>query len=322
VRRTLARLTVATVLVALAAWQIGLRMRSRTEHRTPHTTAATAEARVPTDGLAAEGSRRARIEARVWRRGAPTAAEVELRVRDDARLVARTDTDADGRFRFEVVECDEYHVFATAEDARGGARASLYVAGQRVAVDVHLAAETTTLEGTIAWADGRPFTGIVRACEDEGRHAPVAAGHTDANGAFTLAGLPRRALRIEAIDPGRVEACDFPVYVPFDGAYRFVVDGGLRWRTGLVLRSDDDTPIAGARVTVSTEIPLVDGSFGGENRLRIVVVTGEDGRFEIRNVPAGTYEIEAWHERLGTQTATVTVEDGGSATSDLTFSTP
>ena len=51
-------------------------------------------------------------------------------------------------------------------------------------------------------------------------------------------------------------------------------------------------------------------------------VTGEDGRFEIRNVPAGTYEIEAWHERLGTQTATVTVEDGGSATSDLTFSTP
>lgn len=51
-------------------------------------------------------------------------------------------------------------------------------------------------------------------------------------------------------------------------------------------------------------------------------VTAEDGRFEIRNLPAGTYEIEAWHERLGTQTATVTVEDGGSATSDFTFSTP
>lgn len=51
-------------------------------------------------------------------------------------------------------------------------------------------------------------------------------------------------------------------------------------------------------------------------------VTAEDGRFEIRNLPAGTYEIEAWHERLGTQTATVTVEDGGSATSDFTFTTP
>ena len=50
--------------------------------------------------------------------------------------------------------------------------------------------------------------------------------------------------------------------------------------------------------------------------------TGEDGRFEIRNLPAGTYEIEAWHERLGTQTATVTIEDGGTATSDFTFTTP
>jgi plastocyanin len=50
--------------------------------------------------------------------------------------------------------------------------------------------------------------------------------------------------------------------------------------------------------------------------------TADDGRFEIRNLPAGTYEIEAWHERLGTQTATVTVEDGGSATSDFTFTTP
>lgn len=48
--------------------------------------------------------------------------------------------------------------------------------------------------------------------------------------------------------------------------------------------------------------------------------TGEDGSFEIADLPAGTYEIEAWHERLGTQTATVTVEDGGSGTADFTFS--
>lgn len=50
--------------------------------------------------------------------------------------------------------------------------------------------------------------------------------------------------------------------------------------------------------------------------------TAEDGRFELANLPAGTYEIEVWHERLGTQSATVTVEDGGSATQDFTFSTP
>lgn len=48
-------------------------------------------------------------------------------------------------------------------------------------------------------------------------------------------------------------------------------------------------------------------------------VTGPDGAFEIGGLPAGTYEIEAWHERLGMQSATVTVDDGGSATQDFTF---
>lgn len=51
-------------------------------------------------------------------------------------------------------------------------------------------------------------------------------------------------------------------------------------------------------------------------------VTGKDGQFTISGLPAGTYEIEARHERLGTQTATVTVEDGGAGTQDFTFSVP
>lgn len=35
--------------------------------------------------------------------------------------------------------------------------------------------------------------------------------------------------------------------------------------------------------------------------------TWRDGRFELRNVPPGTYTIGAWHERLGVQTQVVTV---------------
>jgi plastocyanin len=38
-------------------------------------------------------------------------------------------------------------------------------------------------------------------------------------------------------------------------------------------------------------------------------VTGEDGMFEIKGLPPGTYTIEAWHERLGTQTQQVTISD-------------
>ena len=42
-------------------------------------------------------------------------------------------------------------------------------------------------------------------------------------------------------------------------------------------------------------------------------VTKEDGSFEIKGLPPGTYTIEAWHERLGTQTQQVTIADGAPA---------
>ena len=48
-------------------------------------------------------------------------------------------------------------------------------------------------------------------------------------------------------------------------------------------------------------------------------VTSSDGRYEISGLAAGTYDVEAWHERLGSHTATVTVTDGGTATADFTF---
>lgn len=51
-------------------------------------------------------------------------------------------------------------------------------------------------------------------------------------------------------------------------------------------------------------------------------VTKQDGKFTIDNLSAGTYEIEAWHEKLGTQTASVTVADGETKTADFTFSKP
>lgn len=50
-------------------------------------------------------------------------------------------------------------------------------------------------------------------------------------------------------------------------------------------------------------------------------VTGTDGAFSIDGLPAGTYEIEAWHEKLGTQTASVTVGDGA-ASADFSFKVP
>jgi len=36
-------------------------------------------------------------------------------------------------------------------------------------------------------------------------------------------------------------------------------------------------------------------------------VTGKGGAFELKNLPPGTYTLEAWHEKLGTSTQTVTI---------------
>lgn len=50
--------------------------------------------------------------------------------------------------------------------------------------------------------------------------------------------------------------------------------------------------------------------------------TGTDGKFTISGLDAGTYEITAWHERLGTQTASVTVGANETKTQDFKFTTP
>jgi plastocyanin len=46
-------------------------------------------------------------------------------------------------------------------------------------------------------------------------------------------------------------------------------------------------------------------------------VTGADGTFSLKGLPPGTYTVEAWHERLGTQTQTVTV--GAKENKDIVF---
>jgi plastocyanin len=48
-------------------------------------------------------------------------------------------------------------------------------------------------------------------------------------------------------------------------------------------------------------------------------VTGEDGVFTLAKLPPGAYMLEAWHEKLGTQTASVTVGDGETKEATLSF---
>jgi plastocyanin len=51
-------------------------------------------------------------------------------------------------------------------------------------------------------------------------------------------------------------------------------------------------------------------------------VSGTDGKFTISGLDPGTYEITAWHEKLGTQTASVTVAANETKPQNFKFTTP
>lgn len=48
-------------------------------------------------------------------------------------------------------------------------------------------------------------------------------------------------------------------------------------------------------------------------------VTDTNGRFAMPQLPPGTYTIEAWHEKLGTQTQQITIGPKDAKTLDFTF---
>ena len=50
--------------------------------------------------------------------------------------------------------------------------------------------------------------------------------------------------------------------------------------------------------------------------------TGDDGKFELKTLPPGTYTIEAWHEKLGASTQSVTLGPKESKEVTFTFKAP
>ena len=51
-------------------------------------------------------------------------------------------------------------------------------------------------------------------------------------------------------------------------------------------------------------------------------VSDADGKFDLKGVPPGTYTIEAWHEKLGTSTKSVTLAEKGTQEISFTFKAP
>jgi len=51
-------------------------------------------------------------------------------------------------------------------------------------------------------------------------------------------------------------------------------------------------------------------------------VTKKNGKFSIDNLPAGEYQLEAWHEKLGTKRIAVTLTEDQTQEINITFSRP
>jgi hypothetical protein len=49
-------------------------------------------------------------------------------------------------------------------------------------------------------------------------------------------------------------------------------------------------------------------------------VTDNQGKFRINQVPAGTYPLKAWHERLPAQTRNITVRETGETVVEFVLS--
>lgn len=48
-------------------------------------------------------------------------------------------------------------------------------------------------------------------------------------------------------------------------------------------------------------------------------ITGDDGSFELKDVPAGAYKLEAWHEKFGVKMMDVTVAANGAAEAKFSY---
>ena len=90
-----------------------------------------------------------------------------------------------------------------------------------------------------------------------------------------------------------------------------VINFAMPPQPGLVLTKKLDKP-GGEQLKCDVHSFMTGGIFVATNPY--YAITGDDGTFEIKDVPAGSYTIATWHQAAGPLSQPVTVPAGGAAT--------
>ena len=97
------------------------------------------------------------------------------------------------------------------------------------------------------------------------------------------------------------------------------------WNKGQALKNMSDAKVFKTRevmVAFKCDVHSWMRAYVGVLEHPYFAVTQNDGAFELKNLPAGTYTVEAWHEKLGTQTQSVTLGEKESKQVTFTFKAP
>jgi plastocyanin len=102
-------------------------------------------------------------------------------------------------------------------------------------------------------------------------------------------------------------------------------NANTEWNRGQALKNMVDEKVFTARevmVPFKCDVHNWMHAYAGVMDHPYFAVTHDGGKFELKNLPAGTYTVEAWHEKLGTQTQSVTLGEKESKTIAFTFKAP